>query len=470
MSTDKFDNKYILTGADQQHLNVLKNQSLELQNVNLQLNKLNSLTDRSIEESEQILRKLGLHIPKHEIHNRDKKDDMSAFNSQKLKLRTWDEILADTEQNLNSNASFSDIFTVEEIQAVENKLGHIHAKFTEIHRLDKLDWAICGVAGVLAAIVDVFLVKMPKHSGFLGSKSSEGGPLANFIREKIQRSMSPNEIRQLEKDNWVPYDASHSGSLHESVAGLGPRTHRYQSLGHDPLLGFIFGTMDIMKSQFTTVDKFGRLIVQNIDIAGKDTVGMNIFEALSRVFGHMKSDIATSAGLPAPLMPLFQFLQFGKIHKQDYTIGEVSRIMYRQGYDFSHFLTMSVPVLIIEVIVRLCYFAKRLYEGNGLMQSIPINIPNNKKPKLQTMLFSAHLIATAVNTGKVAITKNPLSINYPQWIAFFKYSFQQFKWVVFDKEREMLDYVQKEIDDEWDQIDSLLNATWKKVSYNNLVL
>lgn len=193
-------------------------------------------------------------------------------------------------------------------------------------------------------------------------------------------------------------------------------------------------------------------------------MGMNIFDAVSRVFGHMKSDIATSAGLPAPLMPLFQFLQFGKFGKSGYTIGEVSRIMYRQGYDFSHFLTMSVPVFLIEVIVRLCYFAKRMHEGYGLKESIPFSTKNNKKPKLQTMLFSAHLVATAANAGKVTITKNPLAINYPQWTAFFKYGYQQFKWVTLEKEQEMFTYVQKEIDNDWGRIDSMLDSTWRKVS------
>lgn len=74
---------------------------------------------------------------------------------------------------------------------------------------------------------------------------------------------------------------------------------------------------------------------------------------------------------------------------------------------------MSIPVLIIEVIVRTFYFLKRLSEGHGFMQSIPINVPGEPhKPKLQTMLFMAHTIATAANTGKVTFTSNPLAINF----------------------------------------------------------
>ena len=205
--------------------------------------------------------------------------------------------------------------------------------------------------------------------------------------------------------------------------------------------------------------------VAGIGVGGAAGLGLlSILGVSGLSAAGITSGLATPAGLPAPLMPLFQFLQFGKIGRGEYTIGEVSRIMYRQGYDFSHFLSMAVPVLMIEVIVRLCYFAKRMYEGNGLKQSIPFNTKNNKKPKLQTMLFSAHLIATAVNAGKVTVTKNPLAINYPQWTAFFKYGFQQVKWVAFEKEREMFTHVQKEIDNDWARIDSMLNATWNQVS------
>lgn len=76
--------------------------------------------------------------------------------------------------------------------------------------------------------------------------------------------------------------------------------------------------------------------------------------------------------------------------------------MYTKGYDFGHFLAMSIPVAIIEVVVRLFYFAKRLHEGYSFLDALPINIPGkSRKPKLQTMLFTAHTIATAANAGKV---------------------------------------------------------------------
>jgi hypothetical protein len=86
------------------------------------------------------------------------------------------------------------------------------------------------------------------------------------------------------------------------------------------------------------------------------------------------------------------------------------------------------------------------------------SIPFGDKPKLQTMLFSAHTIATAANAGKVYLTCSPLSINYPQWVAFFKYSIGQIKWILIDKPNKCFKYIQNEINNDWLKIDADLNS------------
>lgn len=57
------------------------------------------------------------------------------------------------------------------------------------------------------------------------------------------------------------------------------------------------------------------------------------------------------------------------------------------------------------------------------------------------MLVTARSIAMAVNVRKVAFTKNPMEINYPQWIAFAAHSFKQAKWVLATKPERRRTYV-----------------------------
>ena len=235
--------------------------------------------------------------------------------------------------------------------------------------------------------------------------------------------------------------------------------------GQDPILGFLFGVKDILQGTFTAIDKTGKLIIQSVPLADPALLTMNLFEAIGRVFGHLQSDVATAAGLPAPLMPLFQFLRFGSFGQQGYTVGEISRIMYRSHYDFRHFLAMSVAPLLIEVVARLCYFARRLAAGHSIADAVPFEVAASApKPKLRTMLFSAHLMATAANAGKVALTQNPLAINYSQWLAFFGYALPQAKWAICDREDAQMRFVQEAIDSDWAKLDADLTMTWRQVT------
>ena len=68
------------------------------------------------------------------------------------------------------------------------------------------------------------------------------------------------------------------------------------------------------------------------------------------------------------------------------------------------------------------------------------------------MLFIAHSGATAVNAGKVYFTKNPMAINYPQWIAFAKYSYKQLRWCLIEKPEARQKFVQGILDEELNNV------------------
>ena len=138
--------------------------------------------------------------------------------------------------------------------------------------------------------------------------------------------------------------------------------------------------------------------------------------------------------------------------------------MYYEGYDFIHFCSMSIPVMITEVIVRISYAVKRIKEGNRVLDSIPFSLNREKHPKLATMLFIAHSGAAAVNAGKVYFTKNPMAINYPQWIAFAKYSYKQLKWVIVEKPAAREPYIEGKLDESWKSIEVEVNASFEEFS------
>lgn len=233
------------------------------------------------------------------------------------------------------------------------------------------------------------------------------------------------------------------------------------SLGHDPILGFVVGVSDIMSGKMTTIDKSGKIVSQIMENYSSRKE-QNIFHAIAKQIAHLKSDITTAMGLPAPLMALFNLFQFGSIGEEEQTIAEIVQGMYYEGYDFIHFCSMSIPIMLVEVIVRLGYAVKRIKEGHPIKESIPVSLNRSKHPKLSTMLFIGHTGATAVNLGKVLFTENPLAINFPQWIAFAKYSFCQLKWVLIQKPTMRDSYVNGKITDELDEVYSEVSSTFSE--------
>ena len=271
------------------------------------------------------------------------------------------------------------------------------------------------------------------------------------------------------KVSKVPYDAQDNRNTTVWVEGLSAYYHRLLSLGHDPLLGLVFGVADILTGKMTTIDKTGKIVSQVMENYS-DRKESDIFAAIAKQIIHFKSDITTSMGLPAPLMSLFNLLQFGSIGEEEQTIAEIVQGMYYEGYDFIHFCTLSIPVMIIEVVTRLGYGIKRIKEGYSIKESIPFSINHEKHPKLGTMLFIGHSAATAVNAGKVYFTKNPMAINYPQWVAFARYSYKQLKWVLIEKPAAREAYVQGVLYEELEAVFNSVDLTFEEFSADYIVV
>ena len=126
--------------------------------------------------------------------------------------------------------------------------------------------------------------------------------------------------------NPVPFDAMYGSPDFE--LGLSGVTHRVKTLGHDPILGWIFGTANIATSTLTTNNlesyhvKTGTVIKRdritnnaqtpsvlyytkekllNNGIEGKKIIAAS----LTKEAVHLKSDMNTKKSLPFPIVPIF---------------------------------------------------------------------------------------------------------------------------------------------------------------------
>jgi len=116
----------------------------------------------------------------------------------------------------------------------------------------------------------------------------------------------------------VPYDAIRHVGFDEST-GLSGYTHRYRTLGHDPLFGWVFGPVNIITDSLTKSDIVTTYVVRDMCICGHYPLGtIGAFNdcihsvqtekkllpiAVIRQAIHFGSDYFTKQGLPIPILP-----------------------------------------------------------------------------------------------------------------------------------------------------------------------
>lgn len=411
--------------------------------------------------AEKILKSRGYDLP-------PRKDSVAPLNKRRVVVvRPWNEILEEADKFVVGECEIESIFTEEELQQNKEAIRLMNEEFNQIHHLDKVDVAIGALAGMVGAAVDILMVGIPEKT----PEGLKAGPLSNYIRDYFDRKFPEEEMQKLanSKESKVPFDAQDNRHTTIRVEGLSAYYHRLLQLGHDPVLGFVFGVADILTGRMTTIDKTGKVVSQVMENYA-DRKETEIFRALAKQIAHFKSDVTTSMGLPTPFMSMFNLLQFGNIGEYDQTIAEIVQGMYYEGYDFIHFCSMSVPAMLVEVIVRIGYAFKRINEGHTIKDSIPVALNREKHPKLATMLFLGHSAATAVNAGKVAFTENPMAINYAQWIAFTKYSYFQLKWAIIERPAMKDAYVTGKIYEELKEAFDEVDNTFEEYTRDKIVI
>ncbi|MEV4537729.1 hypothetical protein AB0J82_28520 [Asanoa sp. NPDC049518] len=278
---------------------------------------------------------------------------------------------------------------------------------------NKADWAVVLAAGALASLLDVILVRIPQDSTFLGRKYS-GSPLTKWLQDGDRaRGIHDHYFKRFEKLAKVPYDAATTKATNGLVSGMRPHTHRLQSLGHDPAMGFLVGVADLMHGTGTYIDKTGQLVQVAVN-----ATPVGLISALLTQVRHLLSDVYTPAGLQPPL---FSLLQLGQV-ESPFALGpsgvkvpwtDVARYMYTNGYDLRHFFTMGITPAVVSSVIRGYWLLNSFATGGTAAQR------KLEHAKLTSMLLLGHTIATSGTLLKTGLLfgMNPAALNYNQILA-----------------------------------------------------
>lgn len=158
-----------------------------------------------------------------------------------------------------------------------------------------------------------------KEDGSKGKSSSQkGDEFTQKIYDKTVGKIAPRDWKDILFQS-VPYDALEKTVDFKDVnTGLSGANHRYRTLGHDPVLGWIFGTANIMTNSLTKTTVIDTYIVEEKKIAGlypggtlamlEQTIQFSIEDiklllvCIVRQAIHFGSDYFTKQGLPVPFI------------------------------------------------------------------------------------------------------------------------------------------------------------------------
>jgi len=536
MKKDYLNDEANILIVQKHQLNSAENKISEIDSILLSIQKEQKdndfLLDNMIDEMGKLLQDNEIKIIDNEISD----IDAILLNMQiENEIKSIDKNISTIEElnvvDFNENMSWEEYFNsikdyafLNNLDLKEDPFKHIMTKSQQVElekrikdefsfknaQCDKYDYMIAGTCGVIAGLVDILFVGVPKDSK-LGNIADEQAneiteKFAEFVgwkKEKVDVAyqkhinnfqMQGNEpllpyenfkkhnmLNFLENKYKINYDqvsTFHKNlklSTGGAVKGLEASNHHLKSLGHSPdIIGLFFSILN----QFTSTSTFlsnGQLITidtENFELQGHNFI-VKIFCGFVNWFGHLMSDWAGSkssakkgnrgSGVPIPFYNLFQMLNFGEFNYKSnpnkteidkLTFAEISTKVFEKGYEFRHGMAMAIPVVINELLIRFMYTMKaHFYHGKDWKDSIP----SENIPELRRMLLVGHGTLCIMDGADAAIRSGGemvqllLRTNLIAWVRFGHLGLKELNaW--YNSGHIDYDAVDKYIDDELRQI------------------
>lgn len=445
--------KYTYNDDEYDTNKILKyNQDLSF-NLAKDMKSTESSLDTGIAEAEALLRSFGKKVPQNRIKDAVPlgKNQLSTTITD-TPLPTWDDLVAKANSSIEHKVELEDILTKKEFQIAYDNLDKIENEFDKKTHLNSTDKKILFFATSVLTIKTLVTPYILKKLGYGNSfdpnqRMKHNDPAITKEHRAANDSFRDTVSKYHEQGYWMnilyqtpPFDTTvGSPSIGFNMEG---GYHRLHTLGHDPVLGWVFGTANILTDTVTLdnletyrVIRKPKLMItpqavslvdmfqESFEMSKADL--LNLPAALFAEAQHLKSDRYTKAGLPVPLLSTFAPELAGELYKSQY--DELCFIRDVKFVGISAAISTFFNMII--TFVHGLYFDgksdKRLYEV-----------------RTRKILLIANSIAGGSSIISAFITKNPKNLDLGQLLVSVKRLFSDIRYICKIKE----EYISQEQD------------------------
>lgn len=441
-----------------------------------QVSKTRSSADINIEASLTLLRSLNKEkdISKLSANIASKEQDR-RLNHRPI-LKPWEEIVAQANLHKQTEVVLEDIMTEDEIQIAFAELDSIEEQFSKktsiVNKIDLSFLALAIALQVTKSLIFPYVVEQ-----FDYGKSFDPEERLEHNDKSIEKSHKEandkfrnKHIRQHETRHWinilyqtVPYDIT-KGSKDLGI-NMGGKYHRLYTLGHDPILGWIFGTANIL-TDCITFNNFHTNRISRIDpVTGAKKMVItpeNVF--LGKMFSECYNKIkADPLNLPAALFAQAQHLKSDEFTKLGLPVPTLSSInedfaskLYSENYDALCFARdvkiVGASFIISRLFDMIISLTHGLFRKDGEDQDL-------YEVRSRKILLISNAIASSSTIINTAITSNPKNLDIGNLLNTMTHLFTDIRFILKIKqefiENEIAERVQKEI--------SAINALYEAI-------
>lgn len=423
-----------------------------------------SEADKNIEDTIELLRSLkkGSSVDK-------LSEEIKAKGSRKLEYRpeidTWENIVKQANEYCHENVVLEDIMTEAEINEAFNELSKVNEEFSrKTSIVNKTDLSFLAIATALQVTKSLIFPYVANQFNY-GNKIDKSTRLAHndkSITDAQRKANDEYKNKHLEKHGtgyWInilyqtpPYDIT-KGSADLGI-NMGGAYHRMYTLGHDPMLGWVFGTMNILTDIITLNNFVSYRVTRNpmritnqlvpIGIMVKESYEMikadylNLPAAIFSEAQHLKSDEFTKLGLPIPLLSSLNENFASKLYKENYDALCFSRDLKIVGASF-------IVSKIFDIIISLTH---GLFRNENESQDL-------FEVRTRKILLISNTLASTSTIINLAITSNPKNLDIGNLLNTVIHLFTDVRFMTKVKDEFVNNAISEKVQKEIDEIDKL---------------